>query len=243
MEWTGEGVLLTARPHGESAAIIEVLSPEHGVHKGVVRGGTGRRMAPILQPGAQLQLVWRARLDDHLGTFTVEPIRSRAAAIMVDAERLAALNAISALTVFALPERDPHPRFYAVTVHLLDLLAAAAPWFGVYLAWERLLLEDTGYGLDLSCCAVTGATEGLAYISPRTGRAVTAKGAGAFADRLLPLPALLMDDTAPETRGAMAQGLRTTGHFLHEVLAPSLGNRPLPEARSRLVSRFAEGAE
>lgn len=238
MEWTGEGVLLTARPHGESAAIIEVLSPDHGLHKGVVRGGAGRRMSPILQPGAQLQLVWRARLDEHLGTFAVEPIRGRAAAIMVDAERLAALNAIAALTVFALPERDPHPRFYAATLHLLDLLAAAEPWFGAYLAWERMLLEDTGYGLDLTCCAVTGAIDGLTYVSPRTGRAVTAKGAGAFADRLLPLPPLLLDETTPQTREAMAQGLRTTGHFLHEVLAPALGNRPLPEARARLVGRF-----
>jgi DNA repair protein RecO (recombination protein O) len=238
MEWTGVGILLTARPHGESAAIIEVLTPDHGLHKGVVRGGTGRRMAPILQPGAQLQLVWRARLDDHLGTFTVEPIRARAAAIMTDAERLAALNSVSALAVFALPERDPHPRFYAVTEHLLDLLAGGEPWFGTYLAWERLLLEDTGYGLDLTECAVTGATEGLAYVSPRTGRAVTQTGAGGFADRLLPLPALLLDETAPETRDGMAQGLRTTGHFLHDVLAPALGNRPLPEARARLVGRF-----
>lgn len=238
MEWTGEGVLLTARPHGESAAIIEVLSPDHGLHKGVVRGGAGRRMAPILQPGAQLHLVWRARLDEHLGAFTVEPVRGRAAAIMVDAERLAALNAIAALTVFALPERDPHPRFYAATIHLLDLLAAGEPWFGAYLAWERLLLEETGYGLDLTCCAVTGAVDGLAYVSPRTGRAVTAKGAGAFADRLLPLPPLLLDETTPETRAAMAQGLRTTGHFLHAVLAPALGARPLPEARARLVGRF-----
>ncbi|PVH29087.1 DNA repair protein RecO [Pararhodobacter oceanensis] len=241
MEWTGEGTLLAARPHGESAAIIEVLTEARGLHRGVVRGGSGRRMAPVLQPGARLHLVWRARLDDQLGTFTVEPIRARAATIMGDADRLAALNAVCALTVFSLPERDPHPRFYAATEHLLDLLSAAAPWFGAYLAWERLLLEETGYGLDLGACAVTGAVEGLAYVSPRSGRAVTEAGAGEFADRLLPLPMLLRDEEAPESREQMAAGLRTTGYFLHDILAPALGKRPLPEARTRLVSRFSGG--
>jgi DNA repair protein RecO (recombination protein O) len=238
MDWTGEGILLAARPFGESAAIIVVLTGEHGLHRGLVRGGSGRRMAPVLQPGAQLHLSWRARLDEQLGHFTVEPLRGRAAAIMPDADRLAALNAVSALTIFSLPERDPHPRLYVATAHLLDRLADGGGWFGAYLAWERLLLEDTGYGLDLSSCAVTGATEGLAYVSPRSGRAVTRAGAGAYAERLLPLPALLLDETAPETREGMAQGLRTTGHFLHEVLAPALGHRPLPEARVRLAGRF-----
>ncbi|MCL4676554.1 MAG: DNA repair protein RecO C-terminal domain-containing protein, partial [Pararhodobacter sp.] len=137
-----------------------------------------------------------------------------------------------------LPERDPHPRLYAATVRLLDRLADGAAWFGAYLAWERLLLEDTGYGLDLSSCAVTGASEGLVHVSPRSGRAVTSAGAGDYAGRLLPLPALLLDETAPETREGMAQGLRTTGHFLHEVLAPALGDRRLPEARARLAGRF-----
>ena len=174
MEWTGEGILLGARPHGESAAIIEVLTRDHGLHRGIVRGGTGRKMAPVLQPGAQVQLRWRARLDDHLGTFVVEPIRARAAAIMVDADRLAALNALCALCSFALPERDPHPRLFTATEMVLDALAGGAGWFGAYLAWERLLLEETGYGLDFSACAVTGATDGLVYVSPRSGRAVTA---------------------------------------------------------------------
>ena len=239
MEWTGEGILLGARPHGESAAIIEVLTRDHGLHRGIVRGGTGRKMAPVLQPGAQLQLRWRARLDDHLGTFVVEPIRARAAAIMVDADRLAALNALCALCNFALPERDPHPRLFAATEMVLDALAGSAGWFGAYLAWERLLLEETGYGLDFSACAVTGATDGLVYVSPRSGRAVTAVGAGAFADRLLPLPGLLLDEHAVGDRTQMAEGLRTTGHFLRETLAPALGNRPVPAARDRLADRFS----
>lgn len=231
--------MLRARFHGESAAIIEVLSAERGLHRGVVRGGGGRRLAPVLQPGTQLHLAWRARLDDQIGSFSVEPIRARAGAIMADGDRLAALNALCALTVFALPERDPHPRLYAAAVRVLDLLAGGTPWFGGYLAWERLLLEEAGYGLDLSRCAVTGATEGLTHVSPRSGRAVTAQGAGDIAGRLLPLPALLLDETAPESREQMAQGLRTTGHFLTTVLAPALGQRPLPAARTRLAERFS----
>ncbi|MCB1395493.1 MAG: DNA repair protein RecO [Rhodobacter sp.] len=239
MDWTGEGILLLARPHGESAAIIEVLTPDRGLWKGVVRGGTGRRMAPVLQPGAQLQLAWRARLDDHLGHFTVEPLRLRAAALMADADRLAALNALCALTVFALPERAPHPRLFRVVELLLDRMAGGEAWHGAYLLFERVLLEETGFGLDLTECAVTGATEGLAYVSPKSGRAVTAAGAGIYADRLLPLPDLLVHPEAPDDRAQMAQGLRTTGHFLAEVLAPELGHKPLPEARARLAARFA----
>lgn len=239
MDWAGDGLLLSVRPLGESAAILEVLTADHGLWKGVVRGGTGRRMAPFLMPGNDLRLTWRARLDDHLGHFTAEPLRARAGAIMADAERLAALNAFCALTVFALPERAPHPRLHAIAVALLDRLAGGEAWFGVYLLWEKVLLDETGYGLDLSECAVTGEIEGLTYVSPRTGRAVSAEGAGDWAERLLPLPPLLLNAAAPESRAQMAAGLRTTGHFLHEVLAPALGQRPLPEARARLVARFS----
>lgn len=239
MDWSDDAILLTSRPHGETSAILEVLTAQHGLRRGLVRGGTGRRMAPVLQPGNSLRLDWRARLDDQLGHFTVEPLRARAGTILQDAEPLAALNAVCALTVFALPDHDPHPRLYAITLALLDRLAAGDAWFGVYLLWEKVLLEDAGFGLDLGACAVTGEVDGLAYVSPRTGRAVTAEAAGAWADRLLPLPALLLDATAPENRAQMAEGLRTTGHFLTEVLAPALGQRPLPEARARLVARFA----
>lgn len=240
MEWAGEGIVLAARPHGESAAILEVLSAAHGRHLGVVRGGSGRRLSPLLQPGSTLHLTWRARLEAHIGHFTVEPLRNRLAGVMADAERLAALNALCALAVFALPEREPQPRLYAATVTVLDLLAGGGEWFGAYLAWERLLLEETGYGLDLESCAVTGATEGLAYVSPRTGRAVTEAAAGEWAGRLLPLPPLLADPgvSGPDLRAQMGAGLRVLGHFLAHVLAPALGERPLPEARARLAARF-----
>jgi DNA repair protein RecO (recombination protein O) len=237
MDWTDEGLLLSVRPHGESAAIAEVLTAEHGRHLGMVRGGTGRRLAPILQPGAQLHLTWRARLDQHLGALTVEPLRARAAAVLADPDRLAGLSALCALAAWALPEREPQPRLYPATMALADLIVSG-DWFGPYLRWERLLLEETGFGLDLSACAVTGATEGLAHVSPRTGRAVTAAAGAAWADRLLPLPAALIADT-PADRAQMAAGLRTTGHFLATVLGPALGDRPLPAARARLAARLA----
>ena len=238
MDWAGEGIVLRTRPHGESAAIVDVLTPDLGLHRGVVRGGAGRKLAPVLQPGNTLHLSWRARLEDHLGAFAVEPLQARTASILPHADRLAALSSACALAVFALPERDPHPRLYAATTTLFDALAQGDPWHGVYLGWERLLLEETGFGLDLSSCAVTGATQGLAHVSPRTGRAVTRLGAGDFADRLLPLPALLLTAQGADDPVQLAQGLRTTGHFLETVLAPALGDRPLPQARARLAARF-----
>lgn len=240
MDWTGEGILLSARPHGESSAIVEVLSAGRGRHLGVVRGGGGRRMAPVLQPGAQLMLVWRARLENHIGSFTVEPLRARAAMVLSDPERLAGLSSLCALAAFALPEREPQPRLYPLTLELADLIAGGGDWFGGYLRWERALLEETGFGMDLSRCAVSGAREGLAHVSPKTGRAVTGAAGAAWAGRLLPLPAALIDTQAGADRAAMAAGLRTTGHFLAGVLAPALGDRPLPAARARLVARFGE---
>ncbi|KAA2315673.1 DNA repair protein RecO [Pseudooceanicola sediminis] len=238
MEWREDGILLAVRRHGESAAIIEVFTPSHGRHAGIVRGGSSRKIAPMLQPGAQLDIAWRARLEEHLGYFTVEPVRSRAAVSLGERLALAGLNAVTGLLVFCLPEREAHPRLYRQTEQLLDLLDRPEVWPLAYLRWEMALLEDMGYGLDLSCCAVTGATEGLAYVSPRTGRAVTRAGAGAYADRLLPLPPTLMGQgDAPDADVAAA--LMVTGHFLHNRLAPELGSKPLPDARQRLIEAIS----
>lgn len=238
MEWRDQGILLSVKRHGESAVIAEVFTPAHGRHAGVVRGGASRKMTPVLQPGAQLDIAWKARLDEHLGNFALEPLRSRSATIMSDRMALAGLNAVTALLCFALPEREPHQRLYARTEALLDLLDQTALWPLAYLHWEMALLEDLGFGLDLTSCAVTGATEGLAFVSPRTGRAVTRQGAGDYADRLLPLPAcLLRQGDAPDTE--IAEGFRVTGHFLNTHLAPDLGRKPLPEARQRFVDLFA----
>jgi len=234
MEWRGSGILLSVRRHGENAAIIDVFTPDRGRHSGVVRGGTSRKMTPVLQPGAQLDVAWRARLEDHLGTYTVEPLRSRAAQVMNNRVALAGLNAVVGLIGFALPERDAHPQLYQQTEQLLDLLGQDEIWPLAYLRFELALLEACGLGLDLSACAVTGARDDLVFVSPRTGRAVSREGAGEWADKLLPLPPILRGQgDAPDEDVAAA--LRVTGFFLTEKLAAELGGRPLPEARARYV--------
>ncbi len=234
MEWRDQGVLLGVRKHGETSAIIDVLTPEHGRHAGVVHGGISRKIAPILQPGAQLDLRWRARLEGHLGTFTVEPLRSRMVGLTSNRVNLAGLNAIAALLVFCLPERVPHPILYQRSVTLLDLICTTDAWPLAYLRWEQELLEELGFALSLGKCAVTGSRDDLVYVSPKTGRAVSRGGAGDWADRLLPLPQCMLGQ-GDATNGEISDGLRTTGHFLAHHIAPSLGNRPLPAARQRLI--------
>ena len=237
MEWRDEGILLTTRRHGETSAIIEVFTSAHGRHAGVVRGGTSRKIAPVLQPGAQLDVTWRARLEDHIGSFTVEPLRSRAAAAMGDRLALAGLNAVTALLAFALPEREAHAALFTQTERLLDLLGQGELWPLAYLRWEVLLLEEMGYRLDLGACAVTGTTEDLVYVSPKSGRAVSRDAAGDWADRMLPLPDVLRG-IGPAPDNEVAEGFVTTGYFLKAHLAQDLGTKPLPEARARFVEAF-----
>jgi DNA repair protein RecO (recombination protein O) len=236
--WREDGTLLSVRRHGESSAIVEIFTEGHGRYLGVVRGGASRKLAPLLQPGAQLDAAWSARLDDHLGSFTVEPVKSRASAFLDDRLALAGLNAMTALLSFTLPEREPHGLLYRRSIALFDLLGHNEAWPVVYLRWELALLEEMGFGLDLGSCAVTGARDDLAYVSPKSGRAVSAEGAGEWADRLLPLPPILLGQgTGPVTE--ILDGLRTTGHFLTNWLAPALGDRPLPAARQRLIDALA----
>lgn len=240
MEWRDEGVLIAMRTHGESAAIIEVFCAAHGRHAGVVRGGASRKMAATLQAGTQVAVTWRARLDDHLGVFTVEPLRSRAA-VLSDARALAGLTSACAMVQVALAEREPHPVLWPATIALMDALETGEDWPPRYLRWEMLLLDELGFGLDLSRCAVTGARDGLAYVSPKTGRAVSHAGAGEWADRLLPLPQGLLGQ-GPADAAEVAQGLAITGHFLQRELAPMLNGRPLPAARGRLLALLARDA-
>jgi len=233
MEWRDQGMVLSARGHGEAGAILEVLTRDHGRHLGVVRGGASRKMTPLLQPGNQVELTWRARLADHLGAFQVEPLAQRAALVLSDPLRLAALSSLCASAAFCLPERDPLPGFTIQTEALSDAIVADHGWLTAYLDWEMALLQVTGFGLDLSTCAVTGSQEALAYVSPKSGRAVSRDAAGIWADRLLPLPSCLLG-TPPDAAGAL-QALTLTGYFLNEKLAPSLGTRAFPAARARFV--------
>ncbi|WP_299288555.1 DNA repair protein RecO [uncultured Tateyamaria sp.] len=234
MDWRGTGILLSVRRHGESSAIIDVFTEDKGRHAGVVRGGTSRKIAPILQPGAQLDVAWRARLEDHIGSFVVEPVRSRAALVMSDRLALAGLNTVTALLAYGLPEREAHALLYRRTEQLLDLLGQNDVWPLAYLQWEVALLEELGFGLDLSVCAVTGGRDDLRYVSPKSGRAVSGAGAGEWADRLLPLPPVLHGE-GDASNAEIVQALSTTGYFFEAHLARSLGTRPLPEARARFI--------
>lgn len=224
---------MATRRHGEHAVILTVLSREAGLVSGLVPGGARPRRAAMLQPGNRVSLRWRARLEDQLGTFAVEPARARSG-ILANGDALSGVNAVTSLLTFALPERDPHPRLADATEAVLDLMDQGQPWSESYLRWEMRLLEELGFGLDLARCAVTGSREGLAYVSPRSGRAVSAQAAGDWAPKLLPLPAML----GGRGNGGIADALALTGFFLQTRLAEAHAGKPLPPARARLVARL-----
>ena len=237
MEWTDRGIVVACRPHGESAAIVSLLTAERGRHVGLVRGGRGRRARGLYQPGNLLRATWRARLAEHLGSYTGELERAVAAEVMNDADRLAALAAACAVAEWALPERQPHRSIHAGLLALVDALATAA-WPTVYVKWELGVLRELGFGLDLGRCAVTGASDGLVYVSPRTGRALSASAAAPHRDGLLALPAFLREAGGVGRGRDIDNGLTLTAHFLaHHVFAPR--GRALPAARNRLAARLA----
>ncbi len=241
MEWWDEGVVLAARRHGERDAVLSLFTFEHGRHLGLVKGGAGRRQRPLLQSGNRLACRWRARLSEHLGLWTLEPLRLYAGALLDDPPALAAVGSACGLLEAGLAEREPHPRLYAALIALLDRIAAgAADWPERYVRFELLLLEELGFGLDLSACAITGSREDLAFVSPRSGRAVSRRAAGAWAPRLLPLPAFLVAEV-PATPADVLAGLRLSGHFVERhLLAPQ--GRLQPLARVRLVQLMAARA-
>lgn len=222
MEWTDEGIVIGARRHGEANAILELLTRAHGRHLGLVRGGAGSRLRPVLQPGNCIRAVWRARLDEHLGNYTVEGLHLRAAEFMSSAFAVYGVTHLCALCRL-LPERDPHPdvlaALEALLEHLTDLRVVAAG----AVRFELDLLAELGFGLDLSCCAATGQEDDLAYVSPKSGRAVSREAGAPWHDRLLRLPAFLMEDVpgASPVAGDIADGFALTGFFLaRDVLAP-----------------------
>ncbi len=241
MEWSDDAIVLSSRAHGETGAVLELLTRDHGRHMGLVRGGVSRRVRPVLQPGNAVHVQWRARLEEHLGTYTCELARARAGELMDSRQTLAGLNAFCAVTGAAMPEREAHASVFLGGEILLDAMMTndAAHWLPLYVRWEAGLLEALGFGLDLSECAATGAKDALAFVSPRTGRAVSRAAAGAYAPRLFPLPAFLLDAGAAPQPGDAAAGLRLTGHFLNErVLLPH--GRAMPQARTRLDAIAAE---
>jgi DNA repair protein RecO (recombination protein O) len=236
MEWTDDAIVLSARGHGETSAILEALTREHGRHLGLVRGGASRKSKSVLQPGNSVHLHWRARLGEHLGNFTVEPAKARVGDMIESREALIGLNAFAAVASAALPEREAHaPVFEAATI-LLDAMQATdfAHWGALFVRWEAGLLEELGFGLDLTRCASTGATEDLIYVSPKSGRAVSAAAGAPYKERLFALPPFLLGtQNATPDAADIAAGLKLTEHFLSDrVLAPH--GKEMPQARQRL---------
>ena len=244
MEWSDDAIVLSSRPHGETGAVLELLTRDHGRHAGLVRGGASRRIKPGLQPGNSVHVQWRARLEEHLGSFTCELARARAGELMDSRQALTGLNAFTAVTSAVLPEREAHAEVFRGAEVLLEAMMAedARHWMTLYIRWEVGLLEALGFGLDLSECAATGVTTDLTYVSPKSGRAVSRDGAGIYAARLFALPAFLLDTAADEpTMPDIAAGLALTGHFLLErVLAPH--GKEIPPARLRLDALADESA-
>lgn len=236
MEWRDEGMVLSVRKHGETSVIAEVFTSAHGRHAGVIRGGVSRKLRPVLQPGSQVQVDWSARLESHLGTFRVEPLRSRTAQVLDDRRALEGLNSVCALAGLCLGEREPVPGIYALTLNLVDRIGEGDLWLADYARWEAVLLRDLGFGLDLDVCAATGRDEDLIYVSPNTGRAVSREAGAPWADRLLPLPGFLRDGEQTASKEDVIAALRTTGHFLTTSVAPALGKDRLPSARERFIS-------
>jgi DNA repair protein RecO (recombination protein O) len=241
MEWSDDALVLSLRAHGENAAILEALTRKHGRHLGLVHGGGSTRGRAVLQPGNRVKLSWRARLSEHLGVSTAELARSRIGEMFESRTSLIGLNALSAVASAALPEREPHEAAYECADALLDAIAEHefADWAPLFVHWELGLLNELGFGLDLSRCAATGAVDDLIYVSPRTGRAVSRQAGAPYADRMLPLPAFLLGRQAGEAGpDEVRAGLRLTEYFLDQwVLGPH--NKTMPDARTRLADLAA----
>lgn len=238
MQWTDEGIVLSVRPHGETAAVVDLWTRAHGRHMGLVHGGRSRRLRPVLQAGNHVDAVWKARLADQLGSMNVEMRRAFAAETLDDSQALMALSSITTLTGL-LPERDPHPNLYEITLFVLGFLNDPTVWPALLVRWELALLDELGFGLDLSQCAATGANDQLIYVSPKSGRAVSASAGEPYRDKLLALPQFLTKQrSSPVTARDVNLGFALTGHFIEKHLLLPKG-QTLPASRTRLVAQLA----
>ena len=237
MQWTGEGLIIGVRRHGESSVIAEIMAAGHGRTLGLIRGGRSSKLAATLQPGNTVQLTWRARLEEHLGTMTVETIDARAADLIADRTRLYACQLVCD-HLRLLPERDPHDLLLGLAVDALDDGKDRLALGAELARFELALLDELGFGLDLSACAVTGITTDLTHVSPKTGRAVSREPAKPYCDRLLRLPQFLISD-APVAVADVADAFRLTGHFLNMHVWEARQVEP-PSIRDALVEVFTK---
>jgi len=238
VDWTDTGTILSVRPHGETSAIVELLTESHGRHAGLVRGGRSKTKRGMLQPGNQVRAEWRARLSEHLGAYTLDLIRDQSSAYLEDADRLAGLMAACSLVCVLLPEREPHRAIFDGLSALIAAIEDTPHWPAGLVQFELGALAELGFGLDLRECAATGSTTDLVYVSPKTGRAVSKQAGEPYKDRLLALPAFLRPhaNMPPDLNQAL-QGLQLTGYFIkRELLEPH--GAGLPAARERLIERL-----
>lgn len=233
MQWSDEGIILSVKAHGETAAIAEVFTRAHGRHLGMVHGGRSRKLRPVLQMGNHVDATWKARLAEQLGHVAVDLRKGYAAQSMDDPLALAGLSSLCALARL-LPERDPHPSLFEIALFVLGYLDEPEVWPALMVRWELALLDELGFGLDLSTCAATGSNDNLIYVSPKSGRAVSESAGEDYKDRLLVLPQFLSkarQGTTPTLADVIA-GLELTGHFLEtRVLLPR--SEVMPSARVR----------
>jgi DNA repair protein RecO (recombination protein O) len=242
MEWSGEAIVLGAKPFGEGKAIAELFTPDHGRVAGVVHGGSSRRMAGVLQVGNRVHATWKARLAEQLGFFApLELEASVAAALLEDKAALNGLSSAVGLVRLSLPERQAYPAVYAALALLTEAFVDKDLWPPLYVRFELGLLAAAGYGLDLGRCALTGTEADLAYVSPKSGRAANREAAADLADKLLRLPAFLVNPDAPIEEGDVADAFALCGHFLERRIADPKGEG-LPDARRRLIEHLGMSA-
>ena len=241
MEWSDEGIVLGVKRHGESSIIVELMTRTHGRHLGLVRGGSGARLRGILQPGNAVHATWRARLDEHLGLYSVEGSTLRVAGFMAAAHALHGVTHLAALCRL-LAEREPHAAIYDALEAILERLDdphAAAPRIARF---ELDFLAELGFGLDLAACAATGTKDDLAFVSPRSGRAVSRTAGEAYRDKLMRLPGFLRDEHTALSAADLADAFTLTGFFLERhAFAPR--GLPLPEARAHFVTALTRATQ
>ena len=239
MEFESDAFVLSARSHGETGAIVDLLTEDKGRWMAHVAGGASRRMKPFLQAGARVIVQYRARTSDQLGSSQLEPVGEGPSSLFDDPLALAGLSAAAAVTQGALPEREPHPGAFLAFEALLSAFSHPDVWPAVFVRFEAGLLDELGFGLDFSKCAATGSMEDLIYVSPKTGRAVSRAAGEPYADRMLFLPPFLLGNQAGLREGDVGHGLDLTGHFLEAFVFNPL-NKPLPPARMWLVDKLGE---
>jgi len=240
MEWRDEGIILATRKHGETSAILEVMTRERGRHLGMVRGGRSKRMRPFLQPGNRVDVLWRARLDEHLGFFQVEPIEQNAARLLESAVAVYGLQTLAA-HLRLLPERDPHGRLYETLGLILAYLDDASVAGALVARFEIMILDELGFGLDLLQCGATGTRDDLIYVSPKTGRAISRDAGAPWADRLLVLPNFLKSGADISGDGeALTAAFRLTGHFFARHVYEPRGITA-PDSRAGFLAALLKG--